>query len=268
MSMMRFIDRYFIEPVMSSQGYNIYNTLVYATLFLLGIYLTHRFLKKSKIKIGEEFFWSLIPFIILGGVIRALSQYTFVRGDGVLPLSFWFFTPGLYILISFFALVSLGISISLNKNRYFGIMYMLGGIPALLGLAFVLDEAAHYLEFLWIIGSSLGITLLLLGMIVRFWHTLYTKSNSLIISGFVLDATSSSIATAFLGYTPEHVLTKFISTANPFLFIPLKLTLILGALYFIEKESNEEEKWLFKIALIILGLPHGIHDSLQVLMGV
>ncbi len=268
MSVMTFINKYFVDPVMSSQGYNIYNTAVYAILFLAGIYLANILLRRHRIKIGEELYWSLIPFVILGGIIRALGQYTFVKGEGILPLSFWFFTPGIYILISTFALASLWVSTYLNRERYMVPMQTLGGIPVLIGLAFVFNKAVNYMEFLWILGSSFAITFLLLGMISRFWRALYKKADSLIISGFVLDATTTSIATAFLGYKPEHLLTGYISSANPLLFLPLKLTLILGALYLIGKESKEEEKWLFKIGLIILGLPHGIHGSLQILMGV
>ncbi len=268
MSLRAFIDRYFIEPVMSSQGYNIYNTFVYGLLFLVGLYLASKVLKRIDVQLGEELFWGLVPFIFLGGVIRALSQYTFVTGEGVIPLSFWFFTPGIYILIAIFALVSLAISGSLDKKQYSNSMYMLGGVPALIGILFVLDKAVNYREFLLVLSLSFTILILLLAMTLRFWQALYTKANTMIIGGFVLDATTTSIATAYLGYKPEHVLTGFISASNPLLLIPLKLILITGVLSFIDKESNDEEKWLFKIALLILGLPHGIHDSLQILMGV
>ncbi|MFV2041064.1 MAG: DUF63 family protein, partial [Candidatus Hydrothermarchaeales archaeon] len=140
--------------------------------------------------------------------------------------------------------------------------------PVLIGLAYILVKAANYVELLWILGASSVIGLLTFGAIFRFSRGLYSKANALIISGFVLDATTTTIATAYLGYAPEHVLTGIISSANPFLFLPFKLSLILAALYYIEKDSSEGEKWIFKLALLILGLPHGIHDSLQILMGV
>ncbi len=263
-----FITRYFIEPVMSTQGYNIYNTLVYALLFLLGIYLAIRLFKTGKIKIDEGLFWSLVPFVFLGGIIRALGQYTFVKGEGILPMSFWFFTPGIYIFIAVFATVSLGISITIKKDQYSYGMYILGGAPSLIGLAYIFFKAANYVEFLWILAASSVIGLMIFGAIFRFGWGIYSKANALIIIGFVLDTTTTTIATAYFGYSPEHVLTGLISSTNPFLFLPFKLSLILAALYYIEKDSKEGEKWIFKLALLILGLPHGIHDSLQLLMGV
>jgi uncharacterized membrane protein len=268
MAVGEFIERYFIEPVMSSQGYNIYNTLVYAILFLASLYIVGRLLKRMEMNIDEELFWILVPFVFLGGVIRALGQYTFVKGEGVLPMSFWFFTPGIYILIAVFTIVSLGISIAVKKERPSLVMYTFGGIPALIGLAYIILKAANYVEFLWILGTSSVIGLLIFGTIFRFWKVLNSKANALIIFGFVLDTTTTTIATAYLGYAPEHVMTRLISSANPFLFLPFKLSLILAALYYIEKDSSEGEKWIFKLGLLILGLPHGIHDSLQILMGV
>ena len=263
-----FLKTYFIEPVLSSQGYNVYNTVVYAILFLVGAYLADKLLKRFEIEPGEELYWALVPFVFLGGVIRALGQYTFVTGSGILPLSIWFFTPGIYLLISFFAILSLWITATVRREGYVGLMYVIGGIPVLLGLAYVLDKAARYDEFLLIIGASLIVGLLVFGALHSFGQALYSRANILIISGFILDSTTTTIATAYLGYAPEHVLTGVISSASPFLFLPFKLLLILAALYFIEKDSNERDKWLFKLALLILGLPHGIHDSLQILMGV
>jgi uncharacterized membrane protein len=268
MAIRDFIGRYFIDPVMSTQGYNIYNTLAYAILFLVGLYLAGRLLKRMEMKIDEGLFWSLMPFVFLGGIIRALGQYTFVKGEGILPMSFWFFTPGIYILIAVFTLISLGISLTLNKERPSPAMYIFGGIPALIGLAYILVKATNYGEFLMVIGASLIVGILLFGVVFRFWPQLISKANILIISGFVLDTTTTSMATAYFGYAPEHVLTGLISSANPFIFLPFKLSLILAALYYIEKDSKEGEKWIIKIALLILGLPHGIHDSLQILMGV
>ncbi len=268
MSITEFITRYFIEPVMSTQGYNIYNTLAYAFLFLVGIYLAGRLFKRMGMKIDEGLFWSLVPFVFLGGVVRALSQYTFVNGEGLLPPSFWFFTPGIYILIAGFAIVSLGISRTLKKEQPSRVMYILGGTPAVIGLAYILVKAANYGEFLKVISISLIVGVLLFGVVFKFWQGLISKANTLIISGFILDTTTTTIATAYFGYAPEHVLTGLISSANPFLFLPFKLSLIIAALYYIEKDSSEGEKWIFKLGLLILGLPHGIHDSMQLLMGV
>jgi uncharacterized membrane protein len=268
MGIRNFIARYFIEPVMSTQGYNIYNTLVYALLFLVGLYLISRLLKRGKIKIDEGLFWSLVPFVFLGGVIRALSQYTFVKGEGLLPMSFWFFTPGIYILIAVITIVSLGISVTLKKERPSIVMYVFGGVPVLIGLSYIFSKASNYGGFLKVIGASLIVGILLFGFIFKFWQNLISKANALIISGFILDTTTTTIATAFLGYTPEHVMTGLISSANPFLFLPFKLTIILVALYYLEKDLKEGKQWIFKLALLIMGLPHGIHDSLQILMGV
>jgi uncharacterized membrane protein len=268
MDVAAFIDRYFIEPVMSSQGYNIYNTIVYGAFFVAGIYLAFKLLKQLKVKFDEKLFWSLVPFVALGGIVRALGQQTYVKGDGLLPSSFWLFTPGIYILITTLALVSLLVSVHIRGMEYPGLMWRLGALPSTLGLMYILTQATNTDAFIKIIlasalvGTTLYITLKLST------PQLLTKANVLIIGGFVLDSTTTSMATAYFGYRPEHVLTGMISSSNPFLFLVFKITLIVGALLFIEKEAVGDELWLYRLVLLVLGLPHGVHDSLQILMGV
>jgi uncharacterized membrane protein len=268
MGIVAFLERYFIEPVMSSQGYNIYNTIIYAILFIAGLYLAVKLFKRIELRPGEELFWSLVPFVVLGGVVRALGQLTYVRGEGLLPPSFWFFTPGIYVLIASFALISLLVCFRLRGKEYQGLMQLFGTAPTLIGLLYIFTQASNIRDFFIIILVSMLVGLVLYGPLKGFAQRLLTKPNALIIGGFVLDTTTTTIASAYLGYVPEHVLTGIISSANPFLFLAFKLILILAALYYIESDSNENEKWILKLALLILGLPHGVHDSLQILMGV
>jgi uncharacterized membrane protein len=263
-----FVERYFIEPVMSSQGYNVYNTIVYAVLFIAGLYLAFNFLKRIELRPGEKLFWSLVPFVFLGGVVRALGQLTYVRGEGLLPPSFWFFTPGIYVLIASFTFISLLVCFRLRGKEYQGLMQLFGTAPTLIGLLYIFTQATNFRDFIIVILGSMLVGLVLYFSLKGFAQSLLTKSNLLIISGFVLDTTTTTIASAYFGYVPEHVLTGIISSANPFLFLPFKLILILAALYYIESDSNENEKWILRLALLILGLPHGVHDSLQILMGV
>ena len=48
-----FFQQYFIDPVMTGSGYNIYNTLAYAVILVVAAFATYKLLKKMKITIGK-----------------------------------------------------------------------------------------------------------------------------------------------------------------------------------------------------------------------
>ncbi|MEK6978053.1 MAG: hypothetical protein AABX40_06625, partial [Candidatus Hydrothermarchaeota archaeon] len=70
-------------------------------------------------------------------------------------------------------------------------------------------------------------------------------------------------------YSAEQPMTQFIVGSSPLLYVVLKLGLAMGFLYYLEKEvpTEDETHWLTKFLLLILTLPMGLHDSLQVFLG-
>src|SRR3989344_3363330 len=66
-----FIQTYFIDPIIYNTGYNPVNTAVYAVILIAAVLLVYKLVKLMKIKIDKRFFIGIVPFVVLGGVLRA-----------------------------------------------------------------------------------------------------------------------------------------------------------------------------------------------------
>lgn len=96
---MDFIDKYFISPILMRESYNIYNTIVYAIIAIVALYLLSQYFQRRGIKmLDNDMFNSAIPYAITGGIIRAIVDLvdSGKRVDGIYSLyqySFWNVTP-------------------------------------------------------------------------------------------------------------------------------------------------------------------------------
>lgn len=277
MGVEEFIETYFIKPVYTSEGYNIYNTLVYGALLLAGAYGVARLLGHLKVKMDERLFMAALPFVVLGGVLRALEEFARITGAGFLPVSALFLTPGIYLLVAFLGIASLIASVHLRKLNYAPTMAVTGW-----ALVFALSPLLLYDLLLVYSGSipeivlrpSIFFLILVLAALVtiagatllrrlRMMH----RENAVIFSGFALEVAAVTLAVYLLGYTAAQPETRALLSHGVYPFF--KLGLIIAIIHFVEKVPREDEAhWLSKLLLLVLGLPHGIHNSLQVLMGV
>ena len=68
-----FIYKYYIDPIRLGQSYNIVDTLTYAIILVIGVYLLYRwmsqstYLSDSGIIIDAGFILATIPYVVLGG---------------------------------------------------------------------------------------------------------------------------------------------------------------------------------------------------------
>lgn len=86
----------------------------------------------------------------------------------------------------------------------------------------------------------------------------------------IFDASSTFVAVDFYGYGEQHVvpsaLTKLTGTA--FVMYPLKIIVILSALYVIDLYVEDRTvKNMLKLAIFILGLAPGLRNFLSLSMG-
>ena len=114
-----FIDKYFWQPIVADSGYNLVNSITYALLAILGLFLVYKLLTKLKVKIDRKFFYALFPFIILGSLLRAFVD------SGIYEVCFWKVSPGIYLLITFIFLGILGISL-FAKEKYWKVCSGIG----------------------------------------------------------------------------------------------------------------------------------------------
>ena len=63
--MINLLKKYFIDPIYTGVGYNLYNTLVYGLILGTAIILSFKIVEKFKIQIDFKFLLALIPFLIL-----------------------------------------------------------------------------------------------------------------------------------------------------------------------------------------------------------
>lgn len=255
--MWEFIEQYFIRPIYTGEGYNVFNTIAYVILFIVGIYGTRWLMKKWKIKINKELFYTLLPYFVFAGLLRALQDY--------FPIKHWLFiTPGIYIfMIAVAGAVLIGSGKDLKQTRNIG--WYLSAIVAGLVVAAAYGTA---FSIQWLFAIAGTVVLLTVVVWKLFPKILKTKENRLVALAQILDGSASAIPITFLGYTEQHVVSAwFMQQGNPFFFLFVKIALVLVALHVIDKEKSDWN-WLLKIAIVLLGLAPGLRDLARVFIGV
>ncbi|RLG57409.1 MAG: hypothetical protein DRN95_05620 [Candidatus Hydrothermarchaeota archaeon] len=78
----------------------------------------------------------------------------------------------------------------------------------------------------------------------------------------MLDGSGTFIGINYYGFGEEHILTEYLINiaGTSLIIIPVKLIIILLALYILEKE--DEESKIIKVVLFILGFGPGLRNSL------
>ena len=75
-----FIYKYYIDPVKYGEPYNIVETLTYAIILIIGVYLLYRWFSNSTwlsehgIKLDSSFILATLPYVVLGGVLRVIQD--------------------------------------------------------------------------------------------------------------------------------------------------------------------------------------------------
>ncbi|MFQ5888095.1 MAG: DUF63 family protein, partial [Candidatus Hydrothermarchaeales archaeon] len=104
-----------------------------------------------------------------------------------------------------------------------------------------------------------------------------TKENIVIIFSHILDGSATFVGINLFHFTEEHILPEFLinmAGGNAIIMIPLKIVVILLALYIIEEwyqeeietgedmETTENYYKMFKFIFFILGAGPGLRDTL------
>ncbi len=271
-SLRNFLNKYFINPIYSEPdlGYNFINTITYAILALVILYLIYIYiLKPSKIQINSKFFLSLTPFIFLGSLTRALVDHKYIK------LGFWTVAPGIYFLMTFLFLTTLLFSLLLDKytkTEYWQPSFIIGFIINIFIIAFYASGLVfrNLNGLAMILGLFFAILVSLYFVFKKLNLTWATKRLSMIaISSHLLDASATSIFTSFFGGVEKHPLPRlFIEfTGTGFSFLPLKLLIIIATVYILYKEIEDKElRNYLLIAVAILGLGEGLRDILTLII--
>ncbi len=247
--------------------YTVPNTIVYSILFVATVLLVYKyFLKKMEFRIDRNFMVSMVPFVFLGGIMRALEDAGFYRG-------FMFVSPGIYVTVLFITVGSILLSLLLEKytkKEYWKILLVIGSILCALNLYQVAVFGIKNWDGVLMILGLVGLWSLVFTAVHLKFPRYLSRTNLPILVSHLFDGSATFVALSYFSYVEQHVLPGFlIGFTGPWVMFPLKIFIVWPVLYLIDRHVEEEDfRNLLKIAVLILGLALGIRDLLKLGMGV
>jgi uncharacterized membrane protein len=244
-----FLTNYFLNPILNAEGYNPINTTVYAIIFVIAAFLTFKLLKKMKVKIDRRLAIAVAPFVVIGSLFRVLS-------DARIVTSFIFVTPSIYFLIFAMTVITLFVSIYLQKRfniSYHKVMFIVGLTIASIAL--------NLLQIRNLYGAALDISFFIPWLII-FYFIKWNVASKTVASIQMFDATTTFTSLQFFNYREQHVVPNiFISLFGPFSFILLKAVAVIVILILIDKFSEEKEYANYlKLVIGIIGAATSLRD--------
>lgn len=258
------IDKYMILDYLRENffylhpGYTTFNTIIFGIvlgIIIIGIIKVFNKLNKDPL----ELIYPLIPIIIFGSTSRALVD------NHVYPRIYLLATPGIYISIGLLTILLLVISVLIEKYyniKYYKIIFLVGLLFCLPNIALILIHGINIAIFVLELCLWGLISLPFLLLKDRF-DLLSNNGNLKVLSAHIFDATSTFVAIDFFGYYEQHVLPTFMIDifGTALIMYPLKIILILVALYVIDKHVDDNNSnHMLKLAIFILGLAPGIRN--------
>jgi uncharacterized membrane protein len=272
----QFVETYYIHPITHDTGYNLVNTITWALLLVLCVFLTLKLLKKLDVKIDHRFIAATSPYIIVGASLRVMEDAELVSP----PLSYLLITPLIYFLLFFCCLAILILSVRLSRIRDYDYTLRFGLVGVLWFIAnLIILLVKETIILPWVIFAVLGIAGALVSVIYAIASKggiefLTDKLNIAVLAAHLLDASSSFIGVDMLGYTGKHVIegliVKYMGTAVG--LYPLKLGVLIPILYVLDTQFTGDEeielKNLVLLALIVIGLAPAVRNTLRMMLGV
>lgn len=253
-------EKFWLPIIDESVYYNPYNTFVYAILFgAIVLYVLRPYLEKKDIKIDRKFVLGFIPFIIFGGVLRALKD---IKIANTILLE----TPIIYIILLGVGTGLLHYSKKIEELKNISYDKTLGitGISLILLILpfYSLKRPEAAILFItttlaWAIPGFL----LLSSLKPKFMDWEFTFP---IIAHF-LDATSTFTALSY-GAEEKHVLGRMaISSFGGLGMFMLKIAVIVPIVFYINENFEGEEKTFYLFVIILLGLGIATRNLMQTL---
>jgi uncharacterized membrane protein len=258
-----FFKRYFVEPIYTGEGYNVYNTLVYGLLLGFGLIALEKIVIKLNLKVDRRFLKAILPFLAFASFSRSLVDAQ------LFPRTAWLITPGIFFTTALLALASLALALRMQRSRgiaYEKTMLALGifllAYPAYVALTNVtyLLAGAQILA-LFVVSTAASYALL----------KLVNQDNAwvfAVFAGHMLDASATIVGVEYYGYFEEHVfedwLINLIGTA--YVLYPLKLIAIGIIIWVINSLIEEENRNFWYFAFFVLGFAPGLRDAFTIML--
>ncbi|MEM5799661.1 MAG: DUF63 family protein [Candidatus Aenigmatarchaeota archaeon] len=252
-----FFEKYFINPIIHREGYNIINTFTYSLIFVFFAALTFNFLKKLKIKVDWRLAFSISPFILSSIIIRVLRDAEIVSG-------YIFVTPNIWLLTFIFIILNLSIFVFIEKKfkiPYYKIMFISGYIifSMLLGLIQINNLRAVF----FVLPFLLSLFLIL-------FFIKNSVENKIVLGLQTFDSIITAVSIQWFSYEEQHVLPRLIIhiSGTPFSFTIVKFFVIYFSLKIIDKYEDKEMGKFLKLLIAVLGISTGMRDFLRLIWGI
>ncbi|WNY28132.1 hypothetical protein MmiEs2_03140 [Methanimicrococcus stummii] len=286
-SVIAFIHEYYIDPIINDSGYNIFNTLTWAIILGIAVYLLIYFLQKMNIKIDAKSMAATLPFVIAGASLRVVAD----TGAVSPPFSYVLITPNIYFFVFLVTAACLIASLLLQKFKAvktFHLAYAALGCLFILIVYWILFDVGTVANW-WV---PFAVAIVGIGLAVLFGAAakragnavLSDKMNLMILAAHLMDATSTVIGIEVFGYIEKHVVPAFLIelTGTALVMYPLKLIIFFLVVWLLDvglekamaDESDKEKSQIgqiknaIKFVIIILGLAPGIRNSIRLFFGV
>jgi len=268
-----FLHKYFVEP-----GYDWVDTPTYGILLgVLVIFAVIPAIKRLGVRLDRRFFIGAAPFVLFGAtarelVDRKLGLYA-LAGD--YPGNFWLVSPWIFFTMFFLAVGCMLFGL-LASRRFKGLgyhvpMFAVGGVLCLYNLLliagnvrnlalffYVAEVAALFMVFIWFLSSF------------RLFSFLRNELNYVVVGAHLFDAAATFVGMDFLGFGEQHVLPSFLINyfGTAFVMFPLKLVVLLPALYLIDGELGDDEtaRRLIKFVVFVLGFGPAVRDVVMMVL--
>ena len=254
--------------------YNPVEYLVYGAIMLfLAFFVIFPVLDRRGIKFNAKFLLALLPYILLGSAMRVLEDmHLLSRSWNPLEPSYYFVTPGIWLLIALVTVAALFISRLLSKRLGFSFHKSFAAIGLILALPVVLFEFSEFPAwpgFLAAIALTLAITVVLFLLFkIPKWKILQSRLNLLAVASQALDGSATFVATQFFFCGEQHPLSGFFLEVFPLSFVAVKVALVLAIVHYVDKEiKNPNLRGFIKIVVAILGFATGLRDVLTLGVG-
>lgn len=284
MTLMDFLNKYYINGIKYDTAYNWVDTLTYALIFVAAVWLLYdKVFKARKISIDWGFIIALSGWIIFGSSMRAAEDAEVFR-------TWLLVTPFFYVTVFLVAFPLLLIALHFDKkvlslrsglfNFQLKIPYWKtwGAAGYVLGAYVLLRLPLKNFEGLALPLGIWAAWIVAFLIIMKIFPKALSRWNFAALSAQMFDASSTFAAlTFFPGFWEKHVLGStvmmffesrnllLINGSASWVMFALKLAVVPLVLYAIDKygESENEKKFL-KMIILMLGLAVGLRNTLEI----
>jgi uncharacterized membrane protein len=268
----------FIVKTYFTGGYNLINTVTYG--LFLG-YVVFKFLipwlKPIVGRIDLRFVLMLVPYILYGSTMREMvdQELGLYAGHTVYPANWFFVAPGIYFTMFFLTLAC--ILAALGVQRLFKVDYKLttaalGSVLFFYNLALILPNVRYPgrfvdVAFYFLVSAAFVLALMRIPRL----GFLGFEGNVAVVLVHMFDASTTFVGVDMLGMTEKHVVpTLFIDIFHTAaVMYPLKLLVLLPALYVIDDEMKDDEfgRRFIKFVILVLGAGPAMRNTVLLLLG-